>query len=411
MHSLGAAYVAAAVQSRRKKMDRIVQRIQKIVENIEETKQEGKQQPLVLLEIKDNAIEAVIRAHRRSNVLLCDLLEDKSYSGTCVSHIRANQSNHKRPDVVALRLALLLQKIDRARLNAVEQQEDITRLINHDDSNGSLTRSLLENGLVPFPMHMSTWLSTDTLERLLQQGFSMRSSAITTWCPKVAMNVDVPPLWCAIHSLEKVQFVAAQLRHRNIDLETQYTTFPSVSASLYGCTVLHWIGCVPQQSDTEMVKVIKWLFTLRVPPDVHARRMSTQTTAIQEMFIYGDMNGRLWQCVGALIEAGADLFESWPIFESPLHHPCAFVRSHAVHSPVADHVQLVLEHLKTTPITTTKHESSLLIESMTTVRHACQKVTRTICMFIDNELGTKETIHPLMRVRPLVKLIVAYNYI
>jgi hypothetical protein len=246
------AYAAAAVRGRRKKMERIVRRVHMIA---------GDNREAALLEMKDGAIEAIILAHRHSNVLLGDLLEDKSYPGTRASHIRANQCNFRRCRIVAARLALLLPRLDPVRLNAVEHQDAITMLI-HGDSDAVLTKSLMTQGLKPFAISMAMSLPFNTLKWLLEQGFVMRFDVdINFWCSKTSMKVKIPQLWTALHSLETVKLVIEQLCLQNIKLETQYT---SADPNLLGCTILHSFHH-DTYTDTSS-KIVQWLFTAAPMP-------------------------------------------------------------------------------------------------------------------------------------------------
>jgi hypothetical protein len=219
-------------------------------------------------------------------------------------------------------------------------------------------------------------------------------------------------LWSAIHSLETVQFVVEQLRRQNITPESQYS---SNHPDLLGCTVLHWFCHATVQADEKAAKVIQWLFTLPVPPDIHARRAATHTTAIQEVFAYGDANtSRPWRFICALVEAGADLFEPWPNLEDLQDHNsstpdgiASCIPSWAKRSPRTyhDHVQVVLDLVRNEDASLTS------AQAVASLRCACKRATKTICLLIAKQLGAEKVSHPLLQFRPLIELIVAYNYV
>jgi hypothetical protein len=140
-----AAYVAAAVGCRRDKMDRIARRVDAMPRYHRES---------ILLQMKDTAIEMMIIAHRRSNALLEVMFEDKTYVGARACHIRANQLNHNRRDVMVARLSLVLNRLDRVRLNSVEERDSVAALINGHSTDLDLVLALLAHGLQPFPMAM-----------------------------------------------------------------------------------------------------------------------------------------------------------------------------------------------------------------------------------------------------------------
>jgi hypothetical protein len=246
------------------------------------------------------------------------------------------------------------------------------------------------------------WLAPEKLRWLLQRGFKMLLLPVPgAWCSVTAKHSELPVLWVAAHNLETIQLVASEMQRQNVALETQYT---SQDPNLLGCTILHSFNGGTFQSTENAVQVTRWLFTLPVPPDIHARRVVSQTTAIQEAFIYGGTHVvRPWRFICALIEAGADLFDPWPDTKSLQDHACAALCARRRYLPTLDHIEMVLDLVRNDDAPSSEPAASL--------RCACKNATRTVCKFVDTTFGRDDTAHPLLQFRPLIELIAAYNYI
>jgi hypothetical protein len=199
-----------------------------------------------------------------------------------------------------------------------------------------------------------------------------------------------------------------------VDLRPTYLT----TEAFPWCTILHWFSSAVigsganvgyflsasscWSSSDEFVassrRCLERFLTLPagVAHDVHARRHSTQTTAIQEYFAYGTAGSpRAWWDICVLIEYGADVFEVWPT--TPSSATVAFTSSR-LQFPM-DPIEEVLAQ--------TRNPASVHGKA---IRRSCQIAKTKIACVLSEERQQEHT-HMLMHIAPLVELILSYNHL